>query len=414
MPSNPDTKPPPRLRIAILGSTGSIGTQTLDTIAHLNTLCEQGLHPTHYDIVALCAHNNTTILAKQAADYPSAALGLCDPSANASALKNPNLIHAHDAATQLLESTAPDLIIGAIVGIAGLPSTLRAAQLGIDIALANKESLVAAGQLVTNAAQQSGAKILPIDSEHAGLWQCLLSLTSPHYAPPSPAPKSIRRVTLTASGGPFRDQSLSQIHNATPDQALNHPTWSMGNKVSIDSATLMNKALELIEARWLFGLSANQLDAVLHPQSTVHAFVETIDGSTLAHLGPTDMRCPIQHALTHPHRAPLQSKPLDITTLGSLNFDPIDPQRFPAITLAKHAIEANDSSAAVLNAANEAAVDAFLNHQLPFGNITTVVEQTLDRFDHCRADTLQTVLDIHARAKAIATDLISTIATTTS
>jgi len=405
------TSSPQRLRVAILGSTGSIGTQTLETIAYLNDLNTKSKHPTRYEVVALCANQSVSKLAQQSSAFPDAILGLTDPDSEAGEFETSALIHHPDAATKLVEDTLPDLVIGAIVGIAGLSSTLRSAQLGINIALANKESLVAGGKIVTDAAFKSGAKILPIDSEHAGLWQCLLSLVGPGYAPPSATPPgSIRRVTLTASGGPFRNKTLPEIQNSTIEQALNHPTWTMGKKVSIDSATLMNKALELIEARWLFGLSADQLDAVIHPQSTVHAFVETVDGSVLAHMGPTDMRCPIQHALTHPLRAPAQSKPLDLATLCSLGFEPVDHDRFPAINLARHVISAgNDSgnsAGTVLNAANEAAVEAFLGSRIRFGAITTVVQDTLDRFDHCPAESLGNVLDIHNRAKSMAIDFI--------
>ncbi|MBL4809087.1 MAG: 1-deoxy-D-xylulose-5-phosphate reductoisomerase [Phycisphaerales bacterium] len=406
-PSNPAPPAPAILRVAILGSTGSIGTQALDTIGHLNALNAQGRHPTRYEVVALCAHESASKLAQQSGVHPGAALGLCNPAADQSGLSPALLTRGQDAPVRLVEDTRPDLVIGAIVGIAGLSSTLRAAQLGINIALANKESLVAGGKIVTDALFQSGAKIYPVDSEHAGLWQCLLSLEGPQYAPPSAPPESIRRVTLTASGGPFRGRSLAEVQDATVEQALNHPTWTMGKKVSIDSATLMNKALELVEAHWLFGLSADQLDAVIHPQSTVHAIVETVDGSVLAHMGPTDMRCPIQHALTHPHRATSQTRPLDLTAIGSLDFQPVDPLRFPAINMAQEVIKAGSSSGAVLNAANEAAVEAFLKKQIAFGTITAIVQNTLERFDHCPADSLESVLGIHAQARAIATELIN-------
>jgi len=407
--SNPTPPPPapPLLRVAILGSTGSIGTQALDTIGHLNALNAQGRHPTRYEVVAMCAHQSATKLAQQSSMHPGAALGLCNPAADQGDLNPAMLARGQDAPTRLIEDTRPDLVIGAIVGIAGLPSTLRSAQLGINIALANKESLVAGGKIVTDALIDSGAKIYPVDSEHAGLWQCLLSLEGPNYAPPSQSLKSIRRVTLTASGGPFRDRSLAEVQDATIEQALNHPTWTMGKKVSIDSATLMNKALELIEAHWLFGLGADKLDAVIHPQSTVHAIVETIDGSILAHMGPTDMRCPIQHTLTHPNRAPSQAQPLDVTALGSLDFRPINSSRFPAINIAQDVIRAGNSSGVVLNAANEAAVEAFLNKQIAFGAITTVAQRTLEEFDHCPADSLDSVLGIHSQAREIAIKLIN-------
>ncbi len=400
--------PPPIRRVAVLGSTGSIGTQTLDTIEHLNTLHEQGRHPTHYEVVALAARENTAVLAQQSAAHPSATLGVCCPDADTSNLDQSKLLHATDAPTTLVEQTQPDLVLASIVGIAGLPSTLRAAELGIDIALANKESLVAAGHLVTKAAIENNAALLPVDSEHAGLHQCLLALTSPHYTPPTPSPiPNIKRVTLTASGGPFRTSTLEQINNATPDQALNHPTWNMGKKVTIDSATLVNKGLELIEAHWLFGLSADQLDAVIHPQSTIHALVETNDASILAHLGPTDMRCPIQHALTHPSRAQAQAPSLNLAALGSLDFEPIDPARFPAINLAKRVIEQADSAGVVFNAANEAAVEAFLSNQINFGAITQIIERTLDQYTHHPIDTLDSVLQAHDQAMSIASQHIT-------
>lgn len=407
-PTNTDHAPT-TMRVAVLGSTGSIGTQTLESIAHLNALHDQGLHPTRYEIVALAACANTETLAQQSGSHPSAKIGVSSMDASVDSLDQNLLIHADDAPTQLIEETRPDLVVGAIVGIAGLASTLCAVELGIDLALANKESLVAAGNLVTQAADRSGARIFPVDSEHAGVWQCMLSLTNLNYAPPSlTAPTEIRKVTLTASGGPFRERSLASVEHASVQEALDHPTWSMGTKVSIDSATLMNKALELIEARWLFGLRADQLDAVIHPQSAVHAFIETIDGSVLAHLGPTDMRCPIQHALTHPHRAPMQPKPLNIAELGSLDFSAIDPERFPAIELAKTVIQQGGSAGAVFNAANEAAVEAFLKGELGFGAITRVVAETLERSESTTASTLDEILNLHHSTKRLTNQLITT------
>lgn len=397
--------PKPVCRVAVMGSTGSIGTQTLDTIAHLNTLCDKDLHPTRYEVVALAAGKDTATLAKQSAQHPEALLGVSCPDADTSVLNSTNLTHATNAPTQLVEQSNPDLVIASIVGIAGLPSSLRAAQLGINIALANKESLVAAGSLLTTTARDNNAALLPIDSEHAGLWQCLQALTREN-PPYKLAPASVQKVTLTASGGPFRNHSLEEIQNATPDQALKHPTWSMGKKVSIDSATLINKALELIEAHWLFALSADQLDAVIHPQSIVHALLQTNDHSILAHLGPTDMRCPIQHALTHPLRTTSQSTPLDLAQLGALEFQPIDPDRFPAINLAKQVIQTGNTAGVVFNAANETAVEAFLNDQIPFGDITTIITTTLNQYNHHPANNLDSVMTAHHAAKKIAAEHI--------
>ncbi len=403
-PHDQSASPRDVVRVAVLGSTGSVGAQTLETIAHLNGLFDQGTHPTRYEIVALCARSNTELLSKQARLFPSATVGVCDPSVDVSMFDSSNLIHESSAATRLVESTRPDLVVASIVGIAGLPSTLRAAELGIDIVLANKESLVAAGGLVTSNAIKNGSNILPVDSEHGALWQCLLGIEGAGYTPPSTtAHGSIKRVTLTASGGPFRTSTLQEMHNATPAQALNHPTWSMGSKVTIDSATLINKGLELIEAHWLFGLGADQLDAVIHPQSTVHALVETVDSSIIAHLGPTDMRCPIQHALTHPSRVISLAAPLDLAMLGSLDFEPIDPDRFPSITIAKQVIERGGSAGVVLNAANEAAVDAFLKSQIRFTDIYSVVSRTLDDYNHHRIDSLDAVMDAHGSAHQSAT-----------
>lgn len=397
----------------MLGSTGSIGTQTLDTIAHLNALHNQGVHPTRYEIVALAAGSNTNTLALQSELHPTAKIGVSSMEASVEPLDQRRLIQGMDAPTTLIEETRPDLVVGAIVGIAGLSSTLRTVELGIDLALANKESLVAAGDLVTQAAARSGARIFPVDSEHAGVWQCMLALTNSDYAPPSlSAPADIRKVTLTASGGPFRERSLESIENASVQEALNHPTWSMGQKVSIDSATLMNKALELIEARWLFGLSADQLDAVIHPQSAVHAFIETVDGSVLAHLGPTDMRCPIQHALTHPSRAPMKPRSLNLAELGSLDFSAINPERFPAIQIAKSVIERGGIAGAILNAANEAAVEAFLSGDLSFGAITRVISETLERFEGQPSKTLENILETHLSTKRFTNQLIKTSAIT--
>jgi len=394
--------PPETRRVAIMGSTGSVGTQPLRVIEHLNALCARGVHPTRYEVVALVAGRNARVLAAQADAHPGAVLGLCDAGADPGPLESGRLIHASDAATRVLDARDCDLVVASIVGIAGLPSTLRAAELGLDIALANKESLVAAGSLVTGAARRSGARLLPIDSEHAGLWQCVLALTAPDAAPPMDLHGRIDRVTLTASGGALRDLSDADYARATAADALDHPTWDMGDKVTIDCATLMNKGLELIEAHHLFGIGADKLDAVIHPQSIVHALVRTRDASVLAHLGPTDMRCPIQHALTHPARCPAAPDPIDLTTIGSLDFRPIDPQRHPSIGLALRAIALGDGAGAVLNAANEVAARAFMRGDIALPRIASLAREMLDGASSDPVRSLDDALAIDERTRRVA------------
>lgn len=358
----------PERRVIILGSTGSIGTQTLDVIARLN---EQS---PRFRVVGLASGANAPLLLEQAERFrvPHLALASGHPSLPAHSLTGP------DSALRLVRQADCDLVVASMVGVAGLPATLAAIELGRDVALANKETLVAAGELVIPAARRSGSRLLPIDSEHAGVWQCLASAWGPG-APPCATPAGVSRVTLTASGGPFRTWDKARIHAATPDMALRHPTWSMGRKVTIDCASLMNKALELIEAHWLFGVGADRLHAVIHPQSLVHAMVEYADGSTLVQLAPADMRCPIQLAITWPQRAAGPVKPLDPASLSGLQFEAIDADRFPAISLAYRVIRAGGTSGAVLNAANEEAVQHFLaSPSMPFGRITEVVSDALD------------------------------------
>ncbi len=364
-------------RVIVLGSTGSIGVQTLEAIAHLNTLYNEGKATQRFQIVGLSAGSNHEKLIEQAQSHCVKDIAIETLVDNTIDQSNINLRLGPIASRRLVEEVECDLVVGAIVGIAGLDSLLRAIELGIDVALANKETLVAAGSLVIEAARKSGARILPVDSEHAGVWQCLQSLSSQHYCPPMQAPASIERVVLTASGGPFRTKTRQDIADAKLEDALNHPNWSMGAKVTIDSATLMNKALELIEAHWLFGLSADQLSAVIHPQSIIHAFVERTDSSVIAQLGAPDMRCPIQHALTSPIHSTGCATKLDVTKLGSLEFIEIDPDRFPAINLAMNAIQLGGSAGAILNAANEQAVCAFMNNQLQFGMIDQLVSRVL-------------------------------------
>lgn len=355
-------------RLVVLGSTGSVGTQTLEVIRHLNALHASGAWPTAFEVVGLAAGARGGDLLAQARAFGVDRLALRDET-DLGVPRGVTLRVGPDAAEQLVRDTEPDVVLGAIVGVAGLRAVLAAAELGIDVALANKEPLVAAGPLVTSAARASGARLLPVDSEHSAAWQCLSSLSGPGFCPPAAASPAVKRLVLTASGGPFRDRTAEDVYHAPPAEALAHPNWSMGDKITIDSATLVNKALELIEARWLFDLPASKLDAVIHPPSTVHAIVETVDGATLAHLGVADMRIAVQHALTFPGHAPSCAGTLDLLGAGPLEFFGADEARWPALSCAKRVIERGGTGGAVLNAANEAAVHAYLAGRIPFGRI---------------------------------------------
>jgi len=387
---------PPR-RIIILGSTGSIGTSTLDVVAHLNQLHARGEYPDRFDVVGLAAGHNSALLADQATRFncPSTACSRSDSSAT---------FRGRSAALDLVRAVDCDLVMAAIVGSAGLPATLAAVELGRDVALANKESLVAAGALVIPAAVRSGSRLLPVDSEHSGVWQALMGIKPTPLAPPLKAPDVVRRVTLTASGGPFRTWSPEQIRRATREEALRHPTWSMGAKVTIDSASLMNKALELIEAHWLFELPPEKLGAVIHPQSIVHAIVELSDSSVLAQLACPDMRTPIQAALTFPRRSEGLAPRLDLASLSRLEFESPDPARFPALALADLVMHRGQSSGAILNAANEEAVAAFLDpaRNLPFHRIPELAREALETLP---LGPLRDLSDL-AEAESLARDLV--------
>ncbi|MFM1804794.1 MAG: hypothetical protein RL136_1673 [Planctomycetota bacterium] len=355
-----------RRRIFILGSTGSIGTGALDVV---RDLARRG-HP-RFEVVGLAARTNGAALAAQAAEFGARAVALSDGEASIEVAAGTEVLRGPRAACELLARFARegDLVVAAMVGAAGIEPVLQAVELGCDIALANKEALVAAGAIVMPAAAARGIRIVPVDSEHNALFQCLKAST---------AMDEVRRVVLTASGGPFRTRSREEMARATVDDALAHPTWRMGAKVTIDSASLMNKALELIEAHWLFGLGADRLEAIIHPQSIVHGFVEYLDGSVLAQLSPPDMRTPIQQAMCDPERLEGPSRKLDFAALRSLDFEPVDHARFPALGLARRVIETGGTSGAVLNAANEVAVAAFIAGRIGFLDITRIVEQTLD------------------------------------
>lgn len=371
MPST-TTSDNPKRRLILLGSTGSIGEQTLEVVANLNAQGSEDRSAQRFEIVGLAAGRNAPTLVAQARRYGVRELALADGEGAVEAPTDANLRRGADAAERLVREVEADLVVAAMVGSAGLPATLAAIDRGADIALANKETLVAAGELVVPAAQNAGAKLLPIDSEHSAIWQCL-----PAEAPPVRVDEEVLRVVLTASGGPFRESSRQQTYNARPEEALAHPTWSMGAKVTIDSASLTNKALEVIEAHWLFGLEPERIGVIVHPQSIAHSFVEFADGSVLAQLGAPDMRAPIQHALSHPRRAPGVAQRLDWNCLSRLDFERPDLDRFPALRLAYEAIEIGGAAGAVLNAANETAVEAFLDRRIPFGRIPELTERAM-------------------------------------
>ncbi|WP_428389576.1 1-deoxy-D-xylulose-5-phosphate reductoisomerase [Mucisphaera sp.] len=378
-------------QLIVLGSTGSIGVNTLKVVEHLNRL-----RPNSIQITGLAAGTSVQALIKQALRFkvPNVAVAHdhLRPQLEKALPKTTRVLTGPDAAEQLVREVAATDIAGAIVGAAGLPAMIAAAELGRRIHLANKETLVAAGDLVTRLVADSGAEILPVDSEHAAIAQCLQS----------GQPSEVKRLVLTASGGPFRTSPAETIENATPEQALKHPTWDMGPKITIDSATMMNKALEIIEAHWLFKQPAERIDVVIHPQSIVHSFVEFKDNSVIAQLGPPDMCGPIQHALTHPHRHSGSATPVNWTQLGPLEFHPPDGDRFPALRLAYRVIELGGTAGAIANAANEAAVAAFLDGRIRFGRIARLAREALDNLP------IQTVnhLDDILRADQAARDFV--------
>lgn len=382
-------------RLILLGSTGSIGTQTLAVVAHLNALHDRGEWPVRYRVVGLAAGRSAGKLLEQARTLGVTDVALCHAE-GAGDSAGFNLRRGPDGAERLIREVECDLVLAAMVGAAGLPATLAAVELGRDVALANKETLVAAGELVIPAARKSGSRLLPVDSEHAAVWQCLWAC-GPEMAPPVTLGREIARVVLTASGGALRHLPADRAYDAAPAEALRHPTWSMGPKVTIDSASLMNKAMEVIEAHWLFGVGADRISAIIHPQSIVHSMVEYVDGSVIAQLASTDMRTPIQLALSWPHRQASAAPRLDWASMSRLDFQPVDPQRYPAMGLARRAIEAGGTAGAVLNAANEAAVDAFLAQTgprpMPFGCIARLAA---DAMDAVPAGPLRSLADVHA------------------
>jgi 1-deoxy-D-xylulose-5-phosphate reductoisomerase len=373
-------------RIAVLGSTGSVGTQALDVVRR---------HADRLEVAALAAGGNVTLLVEQVREHHPELVSVASAS-SAAALREalgddaPRIVHGTDGLLAATTEVDAAVVLNAVVGAAGLAATHAAVTRGIDVALANKESLVMAGELIMAAAAQGGSAILPVDSEPNALHQCLRGTRI----------DDVRRLVLTASGGPFRGWTNEQLQEVTPERALQHPTWSMGPRITIDSATLMNKGFEVIETHWLFGLPVDRIDVVVHPQSIVHSLVELVDGSLIAHTGPTDMRLPIQDALSYPERWERTVEPLDLPASAPWTFEPAGPERHPALALAYRALELAGTAPAIVNAADEVAVAAFLAHSLPFQAIVPLVGEVLESCDVAPADTLDAVLAADAAARA--------------
>lgn len=372
--------------VSILGATGSVGSSTLDLIER---------EPDAFQVVALTANCDVQGLSAAArrtrARMAVVADERCLPALR-DALAGTGIAAAGGAdAVIAAAASGADWTMAAIVGCAGLKPVMAALEKGGAVALANKEALVSAGDVMMAAARDYGATLLPVDSEHNAIFQCL-----------EPANRNrVRRIILTASGGPFRDYALDQMRTITPAQAVAHPNWSMGAKISVDSATMMNKGLELIEARHLFAVDPSQLEVIVHRQSVIHSLVEYVDGSLLAQLGPPDMRVPIAHALAWPHRMATPMTSLDLGAIGRLDFEPADPERFPSLGLAREALEAGGARPAILNAANEVAVAAFLEGRIGFLEIAAIVADTLAGYDPDAPDSLDAVLDVDAGARRI-------------
>ncbi len=371
-------------RIVILGSTGSIGRSALDVAAALrHELC----------VVGLAAHRDWQRLAEQATRFEVDAVAIADEACyddlRRAVPARTKVLAGSAGLIELVQADDVNFVLSAIVGAAGLPATLAAVERGIDIGLANKESLVVAGALLMPLARERDCELIPVDSEHSAIFQ---ALRAGHR-------EDVRRIHLTASGGPFREWTPAQIEGATLEDALNHPTWSMGPKITIDSATMMNKALEIIEARWLFGVPADQIDVLIHPESIVHSMVEYRDGSFIAQLGTPDMKTPIQYALTYPRRVAGIADPLDWTVARTLRFEPPDFERFPALRLGYQAAEQGGSSGAVLNAANEAAVERFRGGKLAFHRVAALTGDILNRHQPIPRPTLEQLMECDAWAR---------------
>jgi 1-deoxy-D-xylulose-5-phosphate reductoisomerase len=377
-------------RLLILGSTGSIGTQALEIVANSDEL----------ELVGLSAQGRWEQLVAQAREFAVDRVALTDPEAAARARNDwdGEVLEGAEGLVRLVLEARADLVLNALVGSAGLGPTVATLGEGIDLALANKESLVVGGELVMQLAEATGAQVIPVDSEHSALHQLIAG----------EQPGTVEKLVLTASGGPFRGRSRSELEDVTVEQALKHPTWAMGGKITIDSATLMNKGLELIEAHHLFGLPYERIDVVVHPQSIIHSLITLNDGAALAHLGHPDMRVPISYALHHPERVDVPAiRPLDLAEVGALTFERVDDEAFRCLRLARDAAAEGGTAPCVLNAANEVAVHAFLNGRLPFLGIPAVIEATLDRLGSQPIRAFETLYEADREARSVAGELLA-------
>lgn len=375
--------------IAILGSTGSIGTQALELVR---------LHPEEFRVVALTARSSREKLFEQVREFRPEVAALTEPIPMSEIPEDVRFcrwVMGADALHAAAAEVPADMVLVSVVGIAGLQSVMDALGANRQVLLANKEALVTGGHLVMDAAKRIGKPILPVDSEHSAIFQCLQAAGGNQPV----------RLLLTASGGPFRTWTREQMQNATRAQALKHPNWSMGAKITIDSASMFNKALEIIEAHWLFDMPPEKIQVVVHPQSIVHSAVEFADGAVLAQLGVPDMRVPIAYAMTYPRRIPTGSKPLDLFSIGTLTFEPGDPVRFPALRLAGECLNAGGAACTILNGANEMAVAAFLRDEIPFGAISRIVEGTLEACGAMPADTREDIFHADQEARRVAKEI---------
>ena len=371
--------------IAILGSTGSIGRNALDVIRSLGT---------DYSATALTSNSNWEMLAQQVEEYHPKRVAIVDGEGGRRLKErlsgnSVQILTGEESIEEIVADANINFVLSAIVGAAALPATLTAIEHKKNLALANKEALVMAGGIVTERARKKGVTLLPVDSEHSAIFQ---SLSAGRRS-------ELRRVILTASGGAFRDYPVDKLDKVTPEQALDHPTWKMGKKITIDSATLMNKALEIIEAKWLFGLKAEEIDVVIHHQSIIHSMVEFQDGSVIAQMGLPDMKLPIQYALTYPERRPASVEPLDLAKLGKLTFAKPDLQRFPALRLGFWAVNDSGTLPSVMNAANEVAVDAFLERRLKFTGIVRAVEEVMHKHTNKKNPSLEDIMSADSWAR---------------
>ena len=377
--------------IAILGSTGSIGTQALDVISQ---------HPDLFEVELLTANNNSSLLIEQALKFKPNAVVICNKELYSTVFEaldkeDIKVFAGIESANELVKGSNIDIVLAAMVGFSGLEPTINAVKSGKVIALANKETLVAAGSIITKLAKEHNSPILPVDSEHSAIFQCLQGESA-----------QIEKLLLTASGGPFLNTDIQSIMNATRHQALKHPNWSMGAKVTIDSASMMNKGLEMIEASWLFNMEPDKIEIVVHPQSIVHSLVQFTDGSLKAQLGAPDMRVPIQYALSYPHRIALDTKRISLPELGQLTFSAPDRKKFPAIDLAYSAHRQGGNMACIMNGANEVAVAALLEEKILFGKIPHNIEKTMQKCSFIAEPSISDIFETDACAKAIAREFI--------